>query len=159
MFGVSGGELIILLLIGLIVLGPERLPRVANQIGGWLGQARRMTRVMKRQLEEELDLNQTLNINPPSPASRQPSFKKDTQQQPQTDADGETALPDYPLPRDDDDYSPAHGSDESGTGVGDEPHDEGGDTTAASIDATTASAEAADTDHAGKKTADTEVES
>ncbi|MBT5218218.1 MAG: Sec-independent protein translocase TatB, partial [Woeseia sp.] len=43
MFGVSGGELIILLLIGLVVLGPERLPRVANQIGGWLGQARRMT--------------------------------------------------------------------------------------------------------------------
>ena len=30
-----------LFLIGLIVLGPERLPRVANQLGSWLGQARR----------------------------------------------------------------------------------------------------------------------
>ena len=54
MFGIGGQELVLLMLIGLIVLGPERLPRIANQIGGWLGQARRMTRVMKRQLEEEL---------------------------------------------------------------------------------------------------------
>ena len=57
MFGVGGQELILLMLIGLIVLGPERLPRIANQLGTWLGQARRMTRVMKRQLEEELDFN------------------------------------------------------------------------------------------------------
>ena len=54
MFGIGGQELILLMLIGLIVLGPERLPRVANQLGSWLGQARRMTRVMKRQLEDEL---------------------------------------------------------------------------------------------------------
>jgi len=56
MSGVGFSELIILFLIGLIVLGPERLPRVANQLGTWLGQARRMTRVMKRQLEEEINL-------------------------------------------------------------------------------------------------------
>ncbi len=65
MSGIGFGELIILFLIGLIVLGPERLPRVANQLGNWLGQARRMTRVMKRQLEEELDLNKPLEILPP----------------------------------------------------------------------------------------------
>jgi sec-independent protein translocase protein TatB len=56
MSGIGFSELIILFLIGLIVLGPEKLPRVANQLGTWLGQARRMTRVMKRQLEEEIDL-------------------------------------------------------------------------------------------------------
>ena len=118
MFGVSGGELIILLLIGLIVLGPERLPRVANQIGGWLGQARRMTRVMKRQLEEELDLNQTLSINPPTKASREPSFKNDPPKTPaaeSSEAPGEEATPDYPLPHDDDTYSPAHDADSSMT--------------------------------------------
>lgn len=119
MFGVSGGELIILLLIGLVVLGPERLPRVANQIGGWLGQARRMTRVMKRQLEEELDLNDTFKINPP-PASRTPS----TQAQPAAkDSAATPAASDEPepvLPRDDDDDSPAHSADETGTGAGEE---------------------------------------
>ncbi|MBT8130770.1 MAG: Sec-independent protein translocase protein TatB, partial [Gammaproteobacteria bacterium] len=71
MFGISGGELIILLVIGLVVLGPERLPRVANQVGSWLGQARRMTRVMKRQIEEELNLNESLSINPPPAQARE----------------------------------------------------------------------------------------
>ncbi len=64
MSGIGFSELLILCLIGLIVLGPERLPRVANQIGGWIGQARRMTRVMRRQLEEELDFDKELNIKP-----------------------------------------------------------------------------------------------
>ena len=33
----------------------------------------------------------------------------------------DAAEEDYVLPRDDDDYSPAHGEDDVGTGVGDEP--------------------------------------
>lgn len=82
MSGVGFWELIFLFLIGLIVLGPERLPRVAQQLGGWLGQARRMTRVMKRQLEDELDLNKPLNIQPPKtktakPAAATPDNKED----------------------------------------------------------------------------------
>ena len=100
MSGIGFWELIILSLIGLIVLGPERLPRVANQLGGWLGQARRMTRVMKRQLEDELNFEKDLDIKPPS---REPS------KQPETTA-----------PRDDDDYSPQHDMDEPGSGVGDD---------------------------------------
>jgi sec-independent protein translocase protein TatB len=99
--GIGFSELIILALIGLIVLGPERLPRVANQIGGWLGQARRMTRVMKRQLEDELDFENNPTIKPP-PASREPSKQ-----------------PEYTPPRDDDDFSAAHEPDDTGTGVGD----------------------------------------
>lgn len=100
MSGIGFSELIILFLIGLIVLGPERLPRVANQLGGWLGQARRMTRVMKRQLEEELDLEKELNIKPPPSVTR----------------------PDYVTPANetDDTYSPAHTTEDAGTGVGDE---------------------------------------
>ena len=53
MSGVGSTELILLLVIGLIVLGPKRLPEIANTIGGWIGQARRMTRVLRRQLEDE----------------------------------------------------------------------------------------------------------
>ncbi len=80
MSGVGFSEFLILCLIGLIVLGPERLPRVANQIGRWVGQARRMTRVMRRQLQEELNFDDDLNIMPSS----------------------------HPPPRVDDDYSPLH---------------------------------------------------
>ena len=61
MSGIGFWELIILFLVGLIVLGPERLPGVANQLGSWMGQARRMTRVMKRQLEEELNFEKNSN--------------------------------------------------------------------------------------------------
>ena len=100
MSGIGFWELIILFLIGLIVLGPERLPRVANQLGGWLGQARRMTRVMKRQLEDELNFEKELDIKPPS---REPSKQ-----------------PEFTAPRDDDDYSPDHEADEAGSGVGDD---------------------------------------
>ncbi len=103
MSGIGFWELIILFLIGLIVLGPERLPRVANQLGNWLGQARRMTRVMKRQLEDELDLEKQLQTKTPPPVKPQ-SQKDDT-------------------------YSPAHEADSVGTGVGDDDrHDDITDT-------------------------------
>ena len=65
MSGVGSSELIILILIGLIVLGPKRLPQIANQIGSWIGQARRMTRAMRRQLEDELNFDDDFNIKSP----------------------------------------------------------------------------------------------
>lgn len=118
MFGIGGQELVLLMVIGLIVLGPERLPRIANQVGGWLGQARRMTRVMKRQLEEELNFNEKPTIKPP-PSSREPSTKTDTGVETIS-----TEEPEYTLPRDDDDFSPAHGEEEPGTGVTDDIYDD-----------------------------------
>lgn len=54
MTGIAGSELLLLMLIGLVILGPQRLPKIASQVGSWIGQARRMTRAMKRQLEDEL---------------------------------------------------------------------------------------------------------
>ncbi len=113
MFGIGGQELILLCLIGLIVLGPEKLPRVANQVGNWLGQARRMTRVLKRQLEEEIELVKR-EEKKPTPASREPS------KQP-------PAVTDESVPREDDDYSPAHAVDEPGTGISDDLYDDESD--------------------------------
>jgi len=110
MSGVGFWELIILFLIGLIVLGPEKLPRVANQLGSWLGQARRMTRVMKRQLEDELNLEKGINLNSiTNPAPKRPSVT-----QPQYVHDQPKKTENLP-----DDFSPAHGLADSGTGVGD----------------------------------------
>ncbi len=65
MSGVSSAELLLLLVIGLVVLGPKRLPEIANKIGSWIGQARRLTRVMRRQLEEELRVDEFKSIEPP----------------------------------------------------------------------------------------------
>jgi sec-independent protein translocase protein TatB len=143
MFGIGGQELVLLMLIGLIVLGPERLPRIANQIGSWLGQARRMTRVMKRQLEDELDLNQSPTIQPP-PVARQPSFKAEIEKE-QEAAQGDAPAEDVVLPRDDDEYSPAHGDDDVGTGVDDDSAYTEEDIAASDAERE-AIAEAADTD-------------
>ena len=64
MSGIGGSEFILLCLIGLLILGPERLPRVARQIGGWMGKARRMTRSLQRQLEDEVDIKKNFGIDP-----------------------------------------------------------------------------------------------
>ena len=55
MFDVGFWELIILFGLGLIILGPERLPKVAMQVGNWAGQARRMARQLSSQIHTELD--------------------------------------------------------------------------------------------------------
>jgi len=64
MSGIGGSEFILLCLIGLLILGPERLPRVARQIGSWMGKARRMTRSLQRQLEDEIDVKKNFGIDP-----------------------------------------------------------------------------------------------
>jgi sec-independent protein translocase protein TatB len=64
MTSMGGSEFLLLCLIGLLILGPERLPRVARQIGSWVGKARRMTRSMQRQLEEELNAEKNLGFDP-----------------------------------------------------------------------------------------------
>ena len=70
MFDIGFWELFILFGIGLIVLGPERLPRVAMKVGNWAGQARRTARSLTTQLRSELDLNQTIGgYEPQKPKS------------------------------------------------------------------------------------------
>ena len=64
MSGIGGSEFILLCIIGLLILGPERLPRVARQLGGWVGKARRMTRSLQRQLEEEINAEKNLGFDP-----------------------------------------------------------------------------------------------
>jgi sec-independent protein translocase protein TatB len=55
MFDVGFAELFLLALIGLLVLGPERLPKVAHTLGGLMRQARQSWMVMRRSIESELE--------------------------------------------------------------------------------------------------------
>jgi len=52
-------EILLIFMLGLIVLGPKKLPRVAAQVGKWLGRARSMARQFREQLEEEINLEET----------------------------------------------------------------------------------------------------
>ncbi|MFK8054402.1 MAG: twin-arginine translocase TatA/TatE family subunit [Woeseiaceae bacterium] len=54
----SGPELILLFVIALVVLGPERMAQVAKKVGQFVGYARRMSRNLQVQLEDELEMQQ-----------------------------------------------------------------------------------------------------
>jgi Tat protein translocase TatB subunit len=55
-FEVGFTEIILILGIALLVLGPEKLPRLANQVGRWAGRARAMARQLRQQLDEEVEI-------------------------------------------------------------------------------------------------------
>jgi sec-independent protein translocase protein TatB len=69
MFDVGFWELILIFGVGLMILGPERMPRVASQIGRWIGRARRTASSLRRQLEQEIASADA----PPPPPRRKPT--------------------------------------------------------------------------------------
>ena len=65
MFEVGFTELLLIFALALVVLGPEKLPKLAQQIGRWVGRARAMARQFRDQLEEEAhNLETKVNIDP-----------------------------------------------------------------------------------------------
>ncbi|MBV8143784.1 MAG: twin-arginine translocase subunit TatB, partial [Gammaproteobacteria bacterium] len=67
-------EILIIFVLALIVLGPEKLPRVVSEVGRWVGRARAMARQFREQLEEEVQLEEARKAQrtapppPPEPA-------------------------------------------------------------------------------------------
>jgi sec-independent protein translocase protein TatB len=53
MFDIGFFELVIVFVIGLLVLGPERLPKVVRAIGQWTGRARATLNNLKYEIERE----------------------------------------------------------------------------------------------------------
>jgi len=60
MLDVGFSEILLTSAIALIVLGPERLPKVARQVGNWMGRARAMARQLSEQLEREVNAEELL---------------------------------------------------------------------------------------------------
>lgn len=56
MFDIGFSEILVIFVLALIVLGPEKLPRVVREVGRWVGRARAMARQFQEQLEEEVDV-------------------------------------------------------------------------------------------------------
>lgn len=55
MFNVTGGELLLILVMALIVLGPERLPDAARQIGKAVAQLRDLSGNFQREIRDAFD--------------------------------------------------------------------------------------------------------
>lgn len=55
MFDIGFWEVVLVIVIGLIVLGPERLPTAARTLGRWVGWARRSAQNLRDEVEDSLD--------------------------------------------------------------------------------------------------------
>lgn len=54
MFDVGFSELILLAIVALVVLGPEKLPHAARMTGAWVGRIRRMLISVQADIENEV---------------------------------------------------------------------------------------------------------
>lgn len=108
MFEVGFTEIVLILGLALLVLGPEKLPGLAEKVGRWTGRARAMARQLRTQLEQEVSLDEMTKSRPmqaPPPASPPPST--DTATAPaeppyaETTANAEAATPGEPQPASD----------------------------------------------------------
>ncbi|RME34315.1 MAG: twin-arginine translocase subunit TatB [Gammaproteobacteria bacterium] len=57
MFDIGFWELALIGIVALLVLGPERLPGAARTAGRMIGRARRTLSDLRRELEQEVDLD------------------------------------------------------------------------------------------------------
>jgi sec-independent protein translocase protein TatB len=90
MFNIGGGELIVILLIALIVLGPQRLPDAARQIGKTMGDLRRLSSGFQNEMKQALETAD----DPTRIAARRNVLARDAVPDPATVADAEGSLVD-----------------------------------------------------------------
>lgn len=67
MFEVGFTEIILIMGLALLVLGPEKLPGLAEKVGRWTGRARAMARQLRTQLEQEVTLDEMAKSRPMQP--------------------------------------------------------------------------------------------
>ncbi len=58
MFDIGFWELFLILILALLVVGPERLPKAARTAGYWLGKARRYVEGVKEEVASEFDVSE-----------------------------------------------------------------------------------------------------
>jgi len=67
-FGIGAGELLLLLVLALFVLGPERMPRLARDIGKTVGDLRRTSDELKQEfLNADALIDRTARLGEPEP--------------------------------------------------------------------------------------------
>ena len=63
MFDIGFWELVIIALVALVIIGPERLPKFAHDAGRLLRKIRNFIQNAKREVEKELELDQLNDLN------------------------------------------------------------------------------------------------
>ncbi len=63
MFDIGFWELVTLAAIALLIVGPERIPKVARDTGQLIGRCRRFINNARHELERELELEEVSELN------------------------------------------------------------------------------------------------
>ena len=63
MFDIGFQELVLIAILALLVAGPERLPGLARNCGLWAGRLKRYINHTRRELEQELRLNEEMRFD------------------------------------------------------------------------------------------------
>ena len=58
MFDIGFPELVLVAIVGLLVIGPERLPEALRTLGLWLGRMRRSFTTVKTEIEKEIGMDE-----------------------------------------------------------------------------------------------------
>jgi sec-independent protein translocase protein TatB len=62
MFDIGFWEITVVLVVALIVVGPERLPGLVRTVGYWVGKARRFVATVKADIERELNTEELRSL-------------------------------------------------------------------------------------------------
>lgn len=86
MFDIGFWELLLIAIVALLVVGPERLPKLIRETGLWIGRAKASLHSIRTEISRELDeqelretLNEQIQFN-----QLEESLKTKTEQQPTT---------------------------------------------------------------------------
>jgi sec-independent protein translocase protein TatB len=97
MFGIGTGEILLLLIIALIVLGPERMPKLARDLGRAVAEFRRTSDELRSEFlnaDKYLEAPATpAAVEPPTPATETLALPSATEPASTTDAAPEAAAP------------------------------------------------------------------
>ena len=92
MFGIGMQELLIILVIALIVLGPKRLPEIARALGKGMREFRKATQEVKesidleselKEIEREVIMDEVKTEMPQKPTKKEKSPKKQQKDSPE----------------------------------------------------------------------------
>jgi len=71
MFDIAFSELLLIGIVALIVIGPERLPKVARTAGTWLGKLNRYVAQVKQDIDRDMQLEELRKLQAEMKASAQ----------------------------------------------------------------------------------------
>ncbi len=104
MFGIGTTELVVILVVALLVLGPKKLPEIAMSLGKTLGEFRRVTTDVKRTIEMEADQEEEIRAKK---RIKREMTQKASKESPRPERDEEDPYPEQKISPESEETQPA----------------------------------------------------